>query len=433
MKIIIFFSLITEIIKYILACYALFERKVDKRYGVGAAVSLCGIVVAGSITNDVGVCSMIILPFLAVGLFITTESPIKEKISYLFKIIFLMLCIDYVVQMFIELIDDWELSDENGWLISNITLIILYAVICIIRRRFNTRKNKKVQVLVKAILYCCIAVMAFTIPLTVSGIVFFAEHNQNSEPLKGVRLLSAISMLSMVMLIMFVFYIDKTNKQIKKYLEIENTLKETQKNYYETIIQREKETQKFRHDILNHIICIRELAEQQELESVKEYIDDMQGEIIKIQKQCYKVGNTVIDAILNYYLQMLDSSVKIKVEGYLIDDISISDVDLCTIFSNIMKNSVEELMRQQNEIKFLNVKIHIGEKDFTLEVLNSVQEKERVVKGTLPLTTKKDKDNHGIGMRNIKETVERNKGVFYWGIAEESFWVKVILPLRSRG
>ena len=90
-------------------------------------------------------------------------------------------------------------------------------------------------------------------------------------------------------------------------------------------------------------MCIQELAQQGELEAVKQYINGIHGEMERIQKCCYSVGNMVLDAVLNRYLSMLPEDVKIRVSGFLQEQLPISDVELCTIFSNLMRNSVEEL------------------------------------------------------------------------------------------
>ena len=46
---------------------------------------------------------------------------------------------------------------------------------------------------------------------------------------------------------------------------------------------------------------------------------------------------------------------------------------------------------------------------------------------------KKIGKTHGIGLKNIKEKVEKNKGIFSWESTAGEFGVKVILPLRARG
>ncbi len=433
MRIIVFFDLILEVVKYILAGYALFEQKIETRYALGAIVTLSGVGLAGNVTDNVSTMSMVVLPFLGIALFITAELPVKEKVIYVCKLIFLISCIDYIIEVFIKFIDSIDIKDEWAWLISNISSIAVYGCIYIVRENRKWKSSSKIQVLRNIILYGGIILMAITMPMTISGLNFFAEKSENLEQINSIRLLSAMSMIGMLMLVMFVIYINDTNKKIKQYLERERELKETQKKYYEAMLQKDEDTKKFRHDVSNHIICLRELAEREELGEVKQYIDEMQGQMIKIQKRCYSIGNSVIDAVLNYYLPMLQEGVEIKVRGYLEEELSISDVELCTIFSNIVQNSVEELKQQQNKKKYLEIKIHTGKEDFTIEVCNSAQGKKQKGKGGFTETSKSDKKNHGIGLKNVKETVKKNKGIFRWQSTTEEFRVKVILPLRLRG
>lgn len=388
---------------------------------------------AANAADNVQTISILLLPFLLAGMFITADLSIKENVIYVCKLFFLILCIDYVVEEFVCLIRPFRMSDEVAWFISNLMSLFLYALICIIRRKEKIENNPQMQTWKKIILYGCIVVMAIAMPLAISGLNFFAERSREVEEIKGIQLLSAVSMLGMVMLIVFVIYINDTNKKMKQYLEIEQVLKENQKNYYEAVIQKEEDTRRFRHDILNHMICIRELAERSELEAVKQYIDEVQGELVKIQKHCYSVGNIVMDAVLNHYLQTLQEYVKVQVTGYFVGRVCISDAELCTIFSNIMRNCVEELKMQQNSNKYLKIKIYTTKDAFTVEVCNSAQRKREKGSEGLPETTKEDRKNHGIGLKNIKETVERNKGIFLWESTVEEFKVKVILPLRLRG
>lgn len=68
------------------------------------------------------------------------------------------------------------------------------------------------------------------------------------------------------------------------------------------------------------------------------------------------------------------------------------------------------------------------------EVINSAPEadkKETLVNG-LMATTKADKENHGIGMRNVKETVEKNGGDFRINVGNGEFVVKVTIPYDDK-
>ena len=429
----IYFDLILEAAKYILAGYALLGYKPGKKCYCGMAVMLCSFIFLESITDSIGSLQIINVPIIAVGLFLTVDGSFRERLSYSVMLIFFVLCIDYVMQTLVEMMYPQEMEDVIRGLISNVCSSVLYGLILLLRKSTSIRKNEKLQVIGQVALYAGSVIMAVTMPLMISELNFFAECSKSAVFIRIIQLLSALAMMSMVALVIFIIYIYNSNAKIRHHLDVERTLKETQKNYYEAVIQKEEDTKKFRHDVSNHIMCLQELAERGEIDAVKQYIAGMQGEMKKIQKRCYSVGNMVLDAVLNQYLSVLPEKIDIKVQGILIDNLPIGQVELCTIFSNLMRNSIEELERIQTEEKYIGVKVHMGDEDFSIEVYNSAQQQKRAGAEGLPKTTKENPKNHGYGLRNIKETVEKNHGIFLWQSTEEKFSVKVILPLRSRG
>ena len=433
MRIILFLNLMLEFVKYILAGEAIFRRRLKRRYGVGLFIAISGIILAEGITDKVQDLSILVIPLLFIVLFLTLDGACRDRIVYLCKLTILILYMDYVIEMFLKLFVPVEIKSENGWLISNVISILLYGGIYLIQKYKKRWINTKLKQVGNGIMYAGIAMMAVAIPLTIASLNNLAKYCKNAVSLKKIQFLSALSMLGIVVLILFLIYIQDINQKMKRFLEIERALKQTQKNYYDALIQKEEETKKFRHDAINHIMCIQELAQQGELEAVKQYINGIHGEMERIQKCCYSVGSMVLDAVLNRYLSMLPEDVKIRVSGFLQEQLPISDVELCTIFSNLMRNSVEELQKQEKGEKYITVKVHTGENDFTLEICNSATGEKPGKRGGLPETSKKEKEKHGYGLHNVKETIEKNYGSFQWESTTEKFKVKVRLPLRSRG
>ena len=433
MRIVLFLNLMLEFVKYILAGEAIFKRRLKRRYGVGLFITISGIILEEGITDKVQDLSILVIPLLFIVFFLTLDGACRDRIVYLCKLTILILYMDYVIEMFLKLFVPVEIKSESGWLISNVISILLYGGIYFIQKYKKRWINTKLEQVGNGIMYAGIAMMAVAIPLTIASLNNLAKYCKNAVSLKKIQFLSALSMLGIVVLILFLIYIQDINQKMKRFLEIERALKQTQKNYYDALIQKEEETKKFRHDAINHIMCIQELAQQGELEAVKQYINGIHGEMERIQKCCYSVGNMVLDAVLNRYLSMLPEDVKIRVSGFLQEQLPISDVELCTIFSNLMRNSVEELQKQEKGEKYITVKVHTGENDFTLEICNSATGEKPGKRGGLPETSKKEKEKHGYGLHNVKETIEKNYGSFQWESTTEKFKVKVRLPLRSRG
>jgi sensor histidine kinase regulating citrate/malate metabolism len=128
----------------------------------------------------------------------------------------------------------------------------------------------------------------------------------------------------------------------------------------------------------------------------------------------------------NYHLTALQQGVKVEVSGYCKEEILISNIDLCTIFANLIQNSVEELNRESSGENYLKVAIKSGKDYMQIEILNSLSNKS-FRKNDLLKTDKNDKQNHGLGLGNVKQTVERNGGKFEIKVTDKEFVASVIL------
>lgn len=243
--------------------------------------------------------------------------------------------------------------------------------------------------------------------------------------------LVSTSYFSIISLGLFVIYTRNTNKNYKKLLETESLLRNLQKEYYEVLLDKEVETREFRHDISNHILCIGGLVKQGNLAEITEYLNKMENSLIEIQNKSYSTGNEIIDVMLNYNINLLGDSTKVSVTGFCDKKLAMSNMELCSVISNLLQNAVEALTSQQEGRKYLNIHMHTTEKNFSIEIKNSFANKDIVFIKELPSTSKEDKKNHGIGLKNVKRAVQKNKGLLKIEIKEREFFVNVILPVKQ--
>ena len=238
----------------------MFNISLIKRYRVGLIVALSMTILAVSINDKVEILSFMVLPIIFVILFITMGGKRWSRVTCFVKLTFLILYIDYVIELFMKLFASSGIKSVRGWLISNVISISLYGSIYVIRRYKSKVENTRLEQIGTGIMYAGIVMMAVAIPLTIAELNILSKKYNNMGNMKMIQLLSAMSMLGIVILGLVLIYIYGMNQKMKSYLEIERMLKQTQKNYYEAVIEKEENTKKFRHDISNHIMCIGELA-----------------------------------------------------------------------------------------------------------------------------------------------------------------------------
>ena len=122
------------------------------------------------------------------------------------------------------------------------------------------------------------------------------------------------------------------------------------------------------------------------------------------------VHNGIVDAIMNqYYAKAAENGIKMQVKGRLPADLNIDAFDLCTIFSNLLSNAYEAAIK--TEEKYISMECRFNDKNIIIAVKNSYDAAGQT-EGMGWTTSKEDKDHHGYGLENIRDSVKKYNGVF---------------------
>ena len=216
-----------------------------------------------------------------------------------------------------------------------------------------------------------------------------------------------LTYLSILLLIFIVLHIRNIHIKLEERAQIEYELKIMQKNYFQTLLEKEEDTRRYRHDMSNHILCISQIAKEEQAWRTLDYVQDLQKELSLISRRGYYTGIDILDILLCHYLVGLENTI-VSVKGNGNDKLHVTDVDLCIIFSNLIQNAIEEINKQEDKEKILSIEVKQGDFYTSIKIANSttfiLNESE------VPVTQKKDRKNHGIGLKNVRETIERNGG-----------------------
>lgn len=415
---------IMEVMKYILAEKIFFKRDVKRKWAgfVGILIYMC-------IISFVQITSEEEQHLIMYGLAVTTAYIMiyQKKIEDFVHILILFIeitCIEGIAEKMVAFIGRntgfLDLSDEYQFLITSIVVVFILLVV------YFLSKKKRISEIKLRIEYIWVFVLCMVINLllTASGLYIASKYVTNQRLQFIMTIINIGSYLSVGLVVLFISYIKNMNQRLQQLLMAEKQLKEAQKEYYSSLLEREEETRKNRHDWNNHLICLAELAQKESANNTKCYIDTLMKQNAQLKEKQYDVGNDVLNAILCHHLSELDDDISVKIVGKCRNDINIDAVDLCVIVSNLVQNAVEYLMDSNIESKELSFSIEEGNVYKRISVVNSVDK--NVSERTLKITTKSDKRNHGIGLRNVQETIERNGGKLVISIQEGIFKADVI-------
>lgn len=164
------------------------------------------------------------------------------------------------------------------------------------------------------------------------------------------------------------------------------------------------------------------LAQNDDFDALKAYVNQLTT--IKAKIYFISTNNTIADAIINYFYEILPDNTSFKVDGKFSYDTFISNDDLCIILSNLLKNAYEALCRINTDTfslhtdtdnntveteKKLYISISNDENNITLYIMNTCKPYEKH-SGSIFSTSKSDTLNHGFGLKNVADTVEKYDG-----------------------
>lgn len=107
---------------------------------------------------------------------------------------------------------------------------------------------------------------------------------------------------------------------------------------------------------------------------------------------------------------------------------SFKENHIYSLFSNILDNAIEATMDLPKEDKRIHLTIKKVRESIVIVCENPTKNSLKINNG-FPLTSKKDKANHGFGFRSIKRITDIYKGVLSYEIKNNVFTLKIVFPL----
>ena len=254
----------------------------------------------------------------------------------------------------------------------------------------------------------------------------------------NVKLANAISFMAIIVSAMFYAFgvgsvvLDIFRKRYKEESRLKEQYLEIAKNYVKTVRDNAKETRKIRHDIKNHMNMLSYHLENGEYQKAQAYLTDMQSHMERMVRKTVSVNHEIVDAVL-FQMQsgVKGKNIRWEVEGLMPAGLPIGDFDLCTIFSNLLSNSIESCMEVEKKDRYIHLEIRSLDENLVIEVENpSAHSVDTEKLGEI--TSKSDKENHGYGILNIKDAVQKNHGEIRFESTEDKFTVQIVFRLAEK-
>lgn len=199
-------------------------------------------------------------------------------------------------------------------------------------------------------------------------------------------------------------------------LELYNSLR---KNYD---IQRKRT-----HEYKNQIMCIDSLLKKKNYNKLEEYInsifDKLDGQLDMVD-----TNNEVVNAVINAkYYEALQNDVLFILKINDLSHIKVSDEDIVTILSNLLDNAIEAAGQCEIDKRTVGIKLLYEDDVLSIAVSNSYKTEPEIMEDGYMRTIKDDKEQHGLGIRNVVATLEKYNAEYIIDYKNGEFVFSIIM------
>lgn len=243
------------------------------------------------------------------------------------------------------------------------------------------------------------------------------------------RTLSWQSLIAAIILLMINISVFSLYDLLIRMMEEQHTAQLIQKQnqayqaQLEVIQQSQMRLRCLRHDMKNHLFQMQRLLEENDLVQLREYLNTATSFLYNGDWECYS-ENEAVNSILNYKLSPLrQTAAKLEIKVKLPEKLAFQVFDLNVILGNLLDNAVEASSHMRPEEQHIRLKMKVDKGVLCINVGNRFD-------GVLPkyrTTRKADAENHGIGLKSVKEIVQKYHGTIRTEIEENWYEVFVLL------
>ncbi len=208
----------------------------------------------------------------------------------------------------------------------------------------------------------------------------------------------------------------------------QNRQLELSQQYLTQVENLSESIRQFRHDYKAHLFCMDALLSQGKYEELHQYLLKLH----QISPQDLNVAQYTLNGPLNVVLNQKAGDaqrigVPLKINVVCPERSPIQDIDLVTLVTNLLDNALEAASAAPEPMAALDIR---PEKAYLrIEVVNATAG-DALKENPALVTTKADREAHGLGLKIVRNLVERYEGMYQVSGDSGSFRTVVLLSLE---
>lgn len=316
-------------------------------------------------------------------------------------------------------------------LTSNLLLLLLlfsvygavYLIIWFIYHKYM-QEDKPLDITYRELFSCVITGIAVFVMSNISFVTLKTPFSSRySNEIFNVRTLVDLGGIA----VLYAYHVQRMDLRVRQELDgVQNILHNQYIQYKQARDAMDMINYKY-HDLKHHIIALRA---EEDAGKRREYLDKMEEEIKNYEAQ-NKTGNKVLDTLLtskNLYCLKHGITMTSVVDGTLFEFMDV--MDICSIFGNALDNAIECVRQMKEKEKRLIHVTAFSQKSFLIIRFENYCETAVFFSDELPVTTKKETQFHGYGLKSLRYTVHKYGGEVDVHTEDSWFKVNILIPLN---
>lgn len=371
---------------------------------------------------------MIMLTMLIVIRFLYEISAVKTIILTLL-IQGIIGVIDYIVIMIvtarynnIDILEDS--TDLIGVLVIIASRIILFLFLIIIKRISVIKKKNVIDMSNKEWLQFLIFPIFTLITVIVMTNSMVTSYH---EDIVNVYYVIAIVLIVLNMVVFHLINEILENSQRIREADILKQQSIGQLELYNSLRKNYDIQRKRTHEYKNQIMCIDSLLKKKKYDKLEEYINSIFNRLDG-QLDMVDTNNEVVNAIINAkYYEALQNDVLFILKINDLSHIKVSDEDIVTILSNLLDNAIEAAGQCEIDKRTVGIRLLYEDDVLSIAVSNSYKTEPEIMEDGYMRTIKDDKEQHGLGIRNVVATLEKYNAEYIIDYKNGEFVFSIIM------
>lgn len=197
---------------------------------------------------------------------------------------------------------------------------------------------------------------------------------------------------------------------------------------YEFIRREQEKIRKINHDHRYDLTYLYDCFREGDCEKGRAYIEQKMAGVRRKKETEIWTGCGCVDFLIGSRMERArENDIEFFVDVTLMQ-LPIAEYELFTILGNLLDNAFEAAEKCSGNARYVKLKIHMINRMLTLEAENGYLEEPQVRNGKF-ISLKRGEGEHGWGIENVKEIVERNAGTMEVEYKDHIFCVYLMLGI----